>query len=135
MVAKAAGPDGPVPIGIAHLAGAGCGPADVAVAVADTWQRRGVGRRPVTALAEKIGYTELRGAMLPHLLAMQPTSYAADCGAGGHLARPSTRPPWPPGISAADARKTSRPLTRVCWMGAPVANAAPRRRRLYPATR
>jgi GNAT superfamily N-acetyltransferase len=62
------------PIGIAQVFGAGNGTADVAVAVVDAWQRRGIGRRLLTsvaALAEEIGYTELRGSILPENVAMQ----------------------------------------------------------------
>jgi GNAT superfamily N-acetyltransferase len=62
------------PIGIAQVFGPGHGAADVAVAVVDAWQRRGIGRRLLTAvaaLAEEIGYTELRGSILPENVAMQ----------------------------------------------------------------
>jgi GNAT superfamily N-acetyltransferase len=62
------------PIGLAQVFGAGNGTADVAVAVVDAWQRRGIGRRLLTsvaALAEEIGYTELRGSILPENVAMQ----------------------------------------------------------------
>jgi GNAT superfamily N-acetyltransferase len=62
------------PIGIAQVFGPGHGTADVAVAVVDAWQRRGIGRRLLTAvaaLAEEIGYTELRGTVLPENMAMQ----------------------------------------------------------------
>ncbi|HLU59910.1 MAG TPA: GNAT family N-acetyltransferase [Pseudonocardia sp.] len=65
--------DGGGPIGIAQVFGPGHGTADVAVAVVDAWHRRGVGRRLLTAvaaLAEQIGYTELRGAILPENAAM-----------------------------------------------------------------
>jgi GNAT superfamily N-acetyltransferase len=68
------GPIGPRSIGIAQVFGAGHGTADVAIAVVDAWQRRGVGRRLLTAvaaLAEEIGYTELRGTVLPENVAMQ----------------------------------------------------------------
>jgi len=84
MVAEVAAPAGPVPIGIARLAGSGSGPADVAVAVVDAWQRRGVGTRLFTALAglaEEIGYTELHGAVLPHNVAMQGLVHATFPGA------------------------------------------------------
>jgi GNAT superfamily N-acetyltransferase len=66
--------DGQEPIGLAQVFGAGHGTADVAVAVVDAWQRRGIGRRlliAVAALAEEIGYTELRGTVLPENVAMQ----------------------------------------------------------------
>jgi GNAT superfamily N-acetyltransferase len=62
------------PIGLAQIFGPGHGTADVAVAVVDAWQRRGIGRRLLTAvaaLAEEIGYTELRGTVLPENVAMQ----------------------------------------------------------------
>jgi GNAT superfamily N-acetyltransferase len=61
-------------IGIAQVFGPGHGTADVAIAVVDAWQRRGIGRRLLTAvaaLAEEIGYTELRGSILPENVAMQ----------------------------------------------------------------
>jgi GNAT superfamily N-acetyltransferase len=61
------------PIGLAQAFGAGHGTADIAVAVVDAWQRRGVGRRLLTALAalaEEVGYTELRGSVLPENVAM-----------------------------------------------------------------
>lgn len=62
-----------VPVGIARLAGPGCGTADIAVAVADGWQRRGIGRRLLTALgtlAGEIGYDRLCGSVLPGNVAM-----------------------------------------------------------------
>jgi GNAT superfamily N-acetyltransferase len=62
------------PIGLAQIFGPGHGTADVAVAVVDAWQRRGIGRRLLTAVAavaEEIGYTELRGSILPENVAMQ----------------------------------------------------------------
>jgi GNAT superfamily N-acetyltransferase len=62
------------PIGIAQVFGAGHGTADVAVAVVDAWQRRGIGKRlliAVAAVAEQIGYTELRGSILPENVAMK----------------------------------------------------------------
>jgi GNAT superfamily N-acetyltransferase len=73
VVAEVPGPDGPIPVGIARLARTGDGTADVAVAVVDAWQRRGVGSRLVTALAalaEQLGYTKLSGAVLPENVAM-----------------------------------------------------------------
>lgn len=74
VVAEAPAADGPLPVGIARLAGDGSGSADVAVAVADAWHRRGIGTRLLVALADlaaDVGYTELRGAVLPHNVAMQ----------------------------------------------------------------
>jgi GNAT superfamily N-acetyltransferase len=64
------------PIGIARVIGDGTpgSGADLAVAVVDAWQRRGVGTRLLTAvggLAERLGYAELRGAVLPENVAMQ----------------------------------------------------------------
>ena len=62
------------PIGLAEVFGDGQGTADVAVAVVDAWQRRGIGTRllrSVAALAEAIGYTELRGSVLPENTAMR----------------------------------------------------------------
>jgi GNAT superfamily N-acetyltransferase len=59
---------------MAQLFGPGHGTADVAVAVVDAWQRRGIGKRLLTAvaaLAEQIGYTQLRGSILPENVAMQ----------------------------------------------------------------
>ncbi|GAA0940555.1 GNAT family N-acetyltransferase [Pseudonocardia zijingensis] len=71
LVAEVAGAG---PIGLAQVFRAGSGAADVAVAVVDAWQRRGVGRLLLTALAahaEEIGYTELHGSVLPENEAMQ----------------------------------------------------------------
>lgn len=62
------------PIGLAEVFGDGRGTADLAIAVVDAWQRRGIGTRllhAVAALAEQIGYTELRGSVLPENVAMQ----------------------------------------------------------------
>ena len=73
VVAEAVGPRGVEPIGIARIAGAGCGPAEMSVAVVDAWQRRGVGTRLLTAvadLAERLGYDELHGTVLPENAAM-----------------------------------------------------------------
>lgn len=64
----------PRPIGIARLADAGDGRADLAIAVIDAWQRRGVGRQLLTALrdlATNLGYAELSGDVLPENDAMQ----------------------------------------------------------------
>jgi GNAT superfamily N-acetyltransferase len=73
VVAEVACPDGRIPIGIARIVGSGSGTADVAVAVVDAWQRRGVGRQllaGVGELAARIGYTQLRGSVLPENVAM-----------------------------------------------------------------
>jgi len=64
---------GTEPVGIARVTVTGPGVADIAVAVVDAWQRRGLGRRLVTAageLAEQAGITELQGAVLPENRAM-----------------------------------------------------------------
>jgi GNAT superfamily N-acetyltransferase len=74
LVAEALDHGGPFPIGIVRLADCGAGRADVAVAVVDAWQRRGVGRRLLAAaaeLAERLGYTDLCGLVLPENLAMR----------------------------------------------------------------
>lgn len=61
------------PIGIARLIKVGeCG-AEIAVAVVDRWQRRGVGRRLLEALTEvaaRLGVAELHGDVLPDNEAM-----------------------------------------------------------------
>ncbi|GAA1263388.1 hypothetical protein GCM10009609_28120 [Pseudonocardia aurantiaca] len=72
VVARACG----VPVGIARVIGSGDpgAGAELAVSVIDAWQRRGVGTRLLTALtslAERLGYPELRGAVLPENVAMQ----------------------------------------------------------------
>jgi GNAT superfamily N-acetyltransferase len=64
---------GTEPVGIARVTVTGPGIGDVAVAVVDAWQRRGVGRRLVTAVGElagQAGVTELQGAVLPENHAM-----------------------------------------------------------------
>jgi GNAT superfamily N-acetyltransferase len=61
------------PIGIARVIRTGeCG-AEIAVAVADLWQRRGVGRlllEELTSIAARMGVAELHGDVLPDNLAM-----------------------------------------------------------------
>lgn len=62
------------PIGIARLIATGGGRAEIAVAVIDVWQRRGVGRRLLTALGDlavRLGYGELYGEVLPENDVMQ----------------------------------------------------------------
>jgi len=64
---------GDEPLGIARITRTGPGSADLAAAVVDTWQRRGLGRRLVTAavgLAERAGIGELHGSVLPENRAM-----------------------------------------------------------------
>ncbi|MGI5129470.1 N-acetyltransferase family protein [Pseudonocardia sp. CA-107938] len=64
---------GRVPLGIARVTVTAPGTADIAVAVVDAWQRRGLGRRLLAAvarLAERAGVTELQGAVLPDNVAM-----------------------------------------------------------------
>jgi GNAT superfamily N-acetyltransferase len=61
------------PIGLVHVIGPGSGTAEVAVAVVDAWQRRGVGTQLLTAagaIAEELGYSQLLGAVLPENRAM-----------------------------------------------------------------
>lgn len=58
---------GDTPVGLVELADVGDGAAEVAVAVVDAWQRRGIGGRLVRAAAElatSLGFTELRGDTL-----------------------------------------------------------------------
>ncbi|MBB5955948.1 RimJ/RimL family protein N-acetyltransferase [Saccharothrix tamanrassetensis] len=60
-------------IGIARLAAIGQGVAEMAVAVVDDWQRKGVGTLLVTALgdlATELSYTELVGEVLHENLAV-----------------------------------------------------------------
>ncbi|MFD5830347.1 GNAT family N-acetyltransferase [Lentzea sp. NPDC060358] len=61
------------PVGIARLIKTGeCG-AEIALAVVDLWQRRGVGRRmleELTGIAARMGVAELHGDVLPDNLAM-----------------------------------------------------------------
>jgi GNAT superfamily N-acetyltransferase len=74
VAAWAGGAPARVPIGIAQLACDAHGAADIAVAVVDAWQRRGVGRRLLAAvaeLAEEIGCTELHGSVLAENAAMR----------------------------------------------------------------
>jgi GNAT superfamily N-acetyltransferase len=74
VVAEVGEPGHRQPVGLAQIFGPGEGTADVAVAVVDAWQRRGIGRRLLTAaaaLAEQLGYAELRGMVLPENVAMQ----------------------------------------------------------------
>jgi len=56
------------PIGIARLVRTGLGQGELAISVVDRWQRQGVGRCLLTALAElatRLGYAELHGDVLP----------------------------------------------------------------------
>ena len=74
LVAEAVDRHGVTPIGIVRLADTGAGSADVAIAVVDAWQRRGVGRRLLDAVAElaaRLGYTQLDGLVLPENAAMR----------------------------------------------------------------
>jgi GNAT superfamily N-acetyltransferase len=62
--------DGPetAPIGLVEMADTGDGTAEVAIAVVDAWQSRGVGHRLLRAAAEHaeaLGYTRLHGRVLP----------------------------------------------------------------------
>jgi GNAT superfamily N-acetyltransferase len=57
-----------VPVGIARLARAGPCEAELAVAVVDSWQGRGIGKRLLAELGEvgrDLGYTRLHGFVLP----------------------------------------------------------------------
>lgn len=70
VVAEAAGA---APIGIARLVATAPGEAEMAVAVVDAWQRRGVGVRlldALTGVARDLGYRRLTGTVLPGNVAM-----------------------------------------------------------------
>lgn len=57
-----------VPVGVARLARAGPGEAELAIAVVDAWHGCGVGERLLTdlgALAQELGYELLHGLVLP----------------------------------------------------------------------
>jgi GNAT superfamily N-acetyltransferase len=59
---------GRTPVGIARIVRTGAGEAELAVAVVDGWQGRGVGRRLLTELgdlARDLGYDRLFGLVLP----------------------------------------------------------------------
>lgn len=74
LVAEAVDGCAVTPVGVVRLADVGDGSADVAIAVVDAWQRRGVGRRLLDAAAElaaRLGYTELGGQVLPENAAMR----------------------------------------------------------------
>jgi len=61
------------PVGIARVIRTGERTAEIAVAVVDLWQRRGVGRRlleELTAVAARMGVAELHGDVLPDNEAM-----------------------------------------------------------------
>jgi GNAT superfamily N-acetyltransferase len=61
------------PVGIARVIKTGERTAEIAVAVVDRWQRRGVGRRlleELTAVAARMGVAELHGDVLPDNEAM-----------------------------------------------------------------
>ncbi|SDG92058.1 Acetyltransferase (GNAT) family protein [Lentzea fradiae] len=65
---------GGTPVAIARLIRTGeCGSAEIAVAVVDLWQRRGIGRRlleELSAVAARMGVAELHGEVLPDNRAM-----------------------------------------------------------------
>ncbi|MBW0092209.1 GNAT family N-acetyltransferase [Pseudonocardia sp. KRD-184] len=70
LVAEARRPGrwGRTPVGIARMVRTGAGEAELAVAVVDDWQGRGVGRRLLTELgdlARDLGYDRLFGLVLP----------------------------------------------------------------------
>lgn len=57
-----------LPVGIARLADIGGGRAELALAVVDAWQHRGIGRRLLAELTERaaaLGYRRLVGDVLP----------------------------------------------------------------------
>ncbi len=68
IIAEARTGEGWQPVGFAQLARTGPVRAELAVAVVDHWQRRGVGGRLLAALeklAAELGYTEVCGDVLP----------------------------------------------------------------------
>lgn len=69
VVAEAGG----TAIGLARFIATGAGEAEMAVAVVDRWQRRGIGSRLLTVLTElaaDLGYLRLTGSVLPENAAM-----------------------------------------------------------------
>lgn len=100
LVAEAQG----VPIGIARFVATGDGEAEMAVAVVDRWQRRGVGQRLLTALtgiAADLGYTRLTGSVLPENTAMLALA--------ARLA-PTSRPTWD-----GEVVRVSLPVGTAAW--------------------
>jgi GNAT superfamily N-acetyltransferase len=100
VLAEAAGS----PIGIAHFVATGPGEAEMAVAVVDEWQRRGIGTRLLTALTEvatDLGYSRLTGSVLPENAAM--------------LALAVRLAPWPRPVWDGEVVRVVLPLGPAAW--------------------
>jgi len=92
------------PVGIAHLVATGPGEAEMAVAVVDSWQRRGIGTRLLTALSEiaaDLGYERLTGSVLPENAAM--------------LALAARLAPWPRPTWDGEVVRVVLPLGPAAW--------------------
>jgi RimJ/RimL family protein N-acetyltransferase len=92
------------PIGIAHFVATGPGEAEMAIAVVDAWQRRGVGTQLLTALtdlATDLGYARLTGSVLPENAAM--------------LALAARLAPWPRPTWDGEVVRMELPLGPAAW--------------------
>jgi GNAT superfamily N-acetyltransferase len=92
------------PVGIAQFVATGLDEAEMAVAVVDAWQRRGIGTRLLAALGElatELGYTRLTGSVLPENAAM--------------LALTARLAPWPRPIWDGEVVRVVLPLGPAAW--------------------
>jgi RimJ/RimL family protein N-acetyltransferase len=93
-----------LPIGVAQFVATSPEEAEMAVAVVDAWQRRGIGTRLLTALtqvATDLGYTRLTGSVLPENAAM--------------LALAARLAPWPRPTWDGEVVRVVLPLGPAAW--------------------